>query len=162
MIYSGTTRDLKRSIVSIKAQNKIHESFKKKINELKKKTDIEINKMKLDNMFSTGKSTHEEIFKKSIIGLQTQEQFLEGKEISKYQNSTKEYKKNLLNRGKSQNLLTFTFGHEKSDLDDFIYDQKKSKKNPLIDTSFLPDVNRDKVNEKIKKELRKEFTELQE
>lgn len=164
MSYSGTNRDLKRRIDGEKIQDEMRDTFKRKINELKKKTDIEINKMKLDNMFSTQKSTYEEVFRKSLIGLQTQKEFLSKKEVLSLQKDVKKLnkKKKLEKEKKKHNLLTFVIkDNEQNNLDTFICDSKKCKKNPAIDTSFLPDITRDKADEKLKEKIREEFIDLQ-
>lgn len=167
MSYSGTARDLKRGIEGAKVQDEMRKNFKRKVDKLKRDTDAQINKMKLANMFSKEKGTYEQTFRASIIGLQTQKQFLEKRQLAidaDYNESktTKKNRKAKIEKSKKRNLLTFvTSDNEEEDTNIFLVNPKRSKKNPMIDTSFLPDQARDLADEQLREDLRKEFMSLQ-
>lgn len=171
MSYSGSSHDLKRAIHGAQIQEEMQAAFNRKINEMKTETDQLLQKQNIDAMFTSENTTYEQKFKESIIGLVTRDQFLQKKQEhlgNKEENIRKEKKakgkkksKRIREKNeKKKRMLTF------ADDEEFVHEppkkKKKISKNPIIDTSFLPDADRDKEDNLLKDEIRKEYYKKQE
>eukprot|EP01038_Epipyxis_sp_PR26KG_P006976 gene6976-9536_t len=154
-----------------------YESIKNKIKEENHATT------NIDNKFNAATTSIEQEFAKKTIGLVSADDFRKAsRELNDQinaeriksirekeeleQQQTEEKKKNKeLKRKKIMSSLSFhddkEIQDEENKIDEFFL-LKKTKKNPNVDTSFLPDRERDRIIQEQKEALKKEWIERQE
>ena len=121
---------------------------------------------RLDDKFSTNESSIEDHYgiltaeelRKKALNKTIKEQ--NEKQIELNENEKKVLKEQ--KRKKIQASLSFGDDEDFDNINDDAIELKKTKKNPSVDTSFLPDANRDKQIEEQKQKLRQDWIAQQE
>jgi len=164
-----------RAVNGERIQDEMKQAFERKVNELKQETNQAIKNQHLDCMFAQENQTYEQKFKESIIGLVTRDDFIKKRELhlgNKEENQKRDAKavmkkkRKKLKKGLKKKKRMLTFDEEDVDEGEDLPLPKKKKrkisKNPLIDTSFLPDSERDIADAKLKEQIREEYHKKQE
>jgi len=167
--YVGSARDGQRAARGQKTREDQAEGFNKVRKKMRKDTENQIGK--LGDKFAESEASSEQIFKAAVMGLQTNEEYARKERV--YMKGEKEdviktapaevvakIKKRARKRIKKQAVLSF--GDSEEEEEEFVVPKKKFKKNPAIDTSFLPDTERDKRDEGARAKLRDEWVLEQE
>jgi len=162
---TGSAQDLKRALHGARVQEEMRETFNRQVDDIKK--DSQVHSNDLDSKFSEVDNQLQKEFNESIIGLVTADDFekrhekLVSKEgrISSIRDR-KAAKKKKRKRGSKKGLLSF---QEDLDGEEDVFRPKKKRKkinkNRTVDTSFLPDRERDRQDAELKIKLRKEYVE---
>lgn len=137
----------------------------------------------INDKFSTSQLSTEDAFRKRTIGLITAEDFRKAREeeeekdgknkcssdqIDQRQELSKEQEQKLIQQqNKRKKLMSTLSFYQEEDNEEEVLDIKtikanKKLKDPTIDTSFLPDLDREKELQKKKEQLSQEWIELQE
>jgi len=175
----GTNKQ--RALHGERIQDEMKEAFERKVNELKQETSHKIQNQDLNRMFAQENQTYEQKFKESIIGLVTRDDFIKKREFhlgNKEENQKRDaqailkQKRKRLKKGLKKKKRMLTFDEEEDEGEDLPAPKKKKmkrnavvkkiSKNPLIDTSFLPDAERDVADFKLKEQIRQEYHKKQE
>lgn len=172
-VWAERGTDLQRALHGAQIQDERKEAFERQLNALKAETEEMIQNQDINKMFEAENQTYEQKFKESIIGLVTRDDFIKKREYhlgNKEENIKRDAeamlkkKRKKLKKGLKRKKRMLTFDEEE-DVDAEIPKKKKKRKiskNPKIDTSFLPDADRDREDDKLKEQIRKEYYRKQE
>jgi protein FAM50 len=129
---------------------------------------------RIDSKFNVATDTLEQEFRRKTVGLVSADDFRKARELANAiptaQNNEVELKKQIadkklesdLKRKKTAATLSFSMDDDEEEEDVPIQIKKKSLKNPSVDTSYLPDAERDRELNDKKEALKLEWLQQQE
>jgi len=174
--YKGAASEAARALQMQKRRIKAMDDLEEKKAKIVIENQIKANRFQ---QFSAHYDAVEAKLKSSTVGLLTldemkkrQESLIREREkqIATSEESKLKNEKNVIKKEKTKqkSALSFTFDDEEDDEEDDIESNKteisklKMKKNPDVDTSFLPDRERESEDNKLREKLRKEWAAKQE
>ena len=168
--YKGTSKDGARATALADQRNKQDQEFKKKQEEMRASSSVGLRNM--DESFNAHNSIQDDMFKASTIGLSTAADFARKRnlvnEIMKQEEKKKEKQLKKLKKKKKREReakkKVLTFMHDDDEEEELDQDTqiklkpaKKMKKDPTVESHFLPDKQQEKEQNRLREELKAEW-----